>query len=70
MVSRKDILLAGVLAGISLLLAGCGDDLEAVVPLTGSVVVEGEYPGEPGLQPTEENAGDIRKDDTDETKKS
>lgn len=67
MVRRKDILLAGVLAGISLLLAGCGDDLEAVVPLIGSVAVEGEGPEVPGLQSTEENDGDARKESIEET---
>ncbi len=42
MVRKKSILLASSLAGMSLLLAACGDDLGAMVPVTGAVIVEGE----------------------------
>lgn len=42
MVRKKSILLASTLVGMSLLLAGCGDNLEAVVSLAGTEVVPGE----------------------------
>jgi poly-gamma-glutamate synthesis protein (capsule biosynthesis protein) len=38
MVKRERILLASVLAGVTLLLTGCGDDMAAAVPLTGTVI--------------------------------
>ena len=42
MVRKKSVLLASTLVGMSLLLTRCGDDLEAVVPLTGTAVASGE----------------------------
>ena len=58
MVRKKSILLASTLVGMSLLFAGCGDDLEAAVPLVGTVVVPGETPEVQESVSTEENAGE------------
>ena len=46
MVRKKSYLLASIFMGMSLLFAGCGDDLNAVVPLKGEVVVESESSAE------------------------
>ncbi len=40
MIRTRNIWLAAVLAGVSLLFSGCGDDLTAVVPLAGTAVAE------------------------------
>ena len=42
MVRKKSCLLASIFMGMSLLFAGCGDDLNAVVPLESKAVVENE----------------------------
>lgn len=42
---KNKIIFAAGIAGISLLLAGCGDDLEAMVPAAGPVIVQGEALG-------------------------
>ena len=42
MVRKKSYLLASIFMGMSLLFAGCGDDLNAVVPLKGEVVAGSE----------------------------
>ena len=46
MVRKKSYLLASIFMGMSLLFAGCGDDLNAVVPLKGEVVLESESSAE------------------------
>ena len=46
MVRKKSYLLASIFMGMSLLFAGCGDDLNAVIPLEGEAVVESESSAE------------------------
>jgi len=56
MVRKKISLLASTLVGMSLLFAGCGDDLSAIVPLEGEVVVESESSSEPETSEGQENS--------------
>ena len=75
MVRKKSILLASIFMGMSLLFAGCGDDLEAVVPLIGIAVAPEETLEVQESASTEENKKDtnepaqeeLRGDDTDQS---
>ena len=56
MVRKKSYLLASIFMGMSLLFAGCGDDLNAVVPLKEEAVVESESSEEPETFEGQENS--------------
>ena len=62
MVRKKIGLLASTLVGMSLLFAGCGDDLNAVVPLKGEIVTPGE------TLETQEGASTEEKDQEEQEK--
>jgi len=71
---RKSILLAGLLAGVSWMLAGCGDDLSMVVPVIGSELSSSEVLGETeslqeteSMQETEVVEEEVPQEDTEET---
>ena len=82
MVRQKSILLAAALAGVTLLFSGCGDDMAAVVPLTGTIVenetvlvsqesVSTEEKTEPALREVAveilaEDEADVRSEETQE----
>lgn len=58
MKKQRGLLLLGCLLGSTLLLTGCGDDVEAMVPEAGFVYVEAEDIND-GIQPTKKPVGAV-----------
>lgn len=70
MVRKKSYLLASIFMGMSLLFAGCGDDLNAVVPLKGEAVVESESSEEPEMFEGQENSEEPKNEAASEEESS